>query len=94
MGVSGFGLAGEVAACADLAQFCAAWGAFGAHPLSPRFAFERAGAAAGKALQLDDELSEAHSAAGFVKMQAAQHGAAGRQNVGRFAAGRVGVPPR
>jgi hypothetical protein len=68
MGVSGFLLAGEAAAWADLAQFCAASGAFGAHPLSPRFAFARAAAAAGKAPQLDDELSEAHSAAGFVKM--------------------------
>jgi DNA-binding winged helix-turn-helix (wHTH) protein/TolB-like protein/Tfp pilus assembly protein PilF len=54
-------------AWANLAQFYGISAEF-AHTVQPQFAYEKAKAAANKALQLDDELSEAHSAAGFVKM--------------------------
>jgi TolB-like protein/DNA-binding winged helix-turn-helix (wHTH) protein/Tfp pilus assembly protein PilF len=53
-------------AWARLAELYGAAGAFNQMP--PRFAFQEARTAVQKALQLDDELSEAHCAAGIIKM--------------------------
>ena len=53
-------------AWASLAQLYAVSGAF--NQLPPQSAFDQARVAVQKALQLDDELSEAHCAAGVIKM--------------------------
>ena len=53
-------------AWARLAELYGAAGAFNQMP--PRFAFQEARTAVQKALQLDDELAEAHCAAGIIKM--------------------------